>query len=132
MVQNDNELQHWGVPGMKWGVRRYQNKDGSLRVTETRKVKRQMSQDAKEVKAIKKKKVSEMSNAELRKLNDRQNLERNYKLANPNVIKRGAVLAATTAATMGTVIALRNNGKQILDIGKSIAYNAKYKQMKLF
>ena len=25
-----NELYHWGVKGMHWGVRRYQNKDGTL------------------------------------------------------------------------------------------------------
>lgn len=26
----DDGLQHWGIKGMKWGRRRYQNKDGSL------------------------------------------------------------------------------------------------------
>lgn len=26
----ENELRHWGIPGMKWGVRRFQNRDGSL------------------------------------------------------------------------------------------------------
>ena len=26
----DGELMHWGIKGMRWGIRRYQNKDGSL------------------------------------------------------------------------------------------------------
>ena len=26
----NEEIKHYGIPGMKWGVRRYQNEDGTL------------------------------------------------------------------------------------------------------
>lgn len=42
-----NELQHSGVPGMKWGVRRYQNKDGTLTAEGKRRKKHTESQERK-------------------------------------------------------------------------------------
>lgn len=30
ILTSNGELYHWGVKGQKWGIRRYQNKDGSL------------------------------------------------------------------------------------------------------
>ena len=30
IIAYDGELYHWGIKGMKWGVRRYQNEDGTL------------------------------------------------------------------------------------------------------
>lgn len=29
-MYHNNQIWHWGVKGMKWGVRRYQNEDGTL------------------------------------------------------------------------------------------------------
>lgn len=40
----NNELMHWGKKGMKWGVRRYQNKDGTL----TEAGKKRYARDARE------------------------------------------------------------------------------------
>lgn len=29
-INDENELEHFGIKGMKWGIRRYQNADGTL------------------------------------------------------------------------------------------------------
>lgn len=119
----DNELYHYGVLGMKWGVRRSRSK-GSY-VSKKRKRKKSsstknMSADAKEAARLKKKSVSQMSNAELRKYNERKQLEQQYAKLNPSNIKRGIAIAGTVAGTLGTVASLYNNGNQVINAGKKI------------
>ena len=53
---SDQELKHYGVLGMKWGVRRYQNKDGTLTPAGKKRYNRdvKVKLDKKDVKWIKK------------------------------------------------------------------------------
>ena len=74
-------LYHSGVKGMRWGVRRYQNSDGSLTDAGRKRynTKAPKSEEHLRVKALKKKKLSQLSNAEIRELNNRMQLESQYK-----------------------------------------------------
>lgn len=116
-----DELYHYGIKGMKWGVRRYQNKDGALTAAGKKRNKTYgWSKDAKNANRIKKKSIHQMTNKELQQLNKRMELEQNYHRLNPNAVQRGLKYAGAAVGAMGTIAALYNNSNNLIRIGKSV------------
>ena len=79
---DNNELVHHGILGMKWGVRRYQNKDGSLTPAGKRRVQTGeigKTPDESTKSHTVKKSVKEMSDSELKERISRLELEKRYK-----------------------------------------------------
>lgn len=83
----NNELQHWGIKGMKWGRRRFQNKDGSLTAAGRKRynddgTETQESKDERRSKALSSTNADEiyrnrdvLSTSEIRERMDRINVE---------------------------------------------------------
>lgn len=81
----ENELMHWGIKGMKWGVRRYQNKDGSLTPAGKKRYDKEMAKLKEEEKIAKNKLRTQ---AKLNKLDEkRKEIE---------ALKRGKPIAKST------------------------------------
>lgn len=56
---DNTELQHWGVKGMKWGVRRFQNKDGTLTAAGKKRYAQELEKLKKEEQIIKNRKKTQ-------------------------------------------------------------------------
>lgn len=119
--QYTDELYHHGIIGMRWGHRK-------ARPT----VNRYESKDSSRARKIKKKKLYQMSNNELRVLTNRQNLERSYKQLNPSTIKKGIIAIGAIGAALGTISTLTKNSQSLIKMGKDAVYNTRYKQLSLF
>ena len=87
------ELQHHGVKGMKWGVRRYQNKDGTL------------------TPAGRKRQAKEAYKSELKKIKSESGGTSGKKVAG-----RIAAAALMTATATAAVIAYKKNPKAVNDL----------------
>jgi hypothetical protein len=89
-------LAHYGVLGMKWGVR----KKSKGRV-KTSKRSSKYSSDYKESQKLRKKSSKELSNDQLKTLNRRMNLEQEYNRLSTSSISRGEAYAKRVVAVGG-------------------------------
>ena len=83
-------IKHYGVKGMQWGVRRKSSSRKSGDYMTSRK--------------IAKKKVSELSNKDLKKLAGRMNLEKQYSSLNPRTSSKGKHLVSKVLEQYGRAV----------------------------
>lgn len=126
VLTTNGELFHWGVKGMKWGVRRYQNKDGSL-TPRGRKRQKELTADEKERASRKAdlKNRRTMSDADLKKKIERLKMEKEFKNLTNEDINSGKTFVNEVMSSAG---------KKVLTIAAAgaMAYGVKAAMTKEF
>lgn len=86
--QHDKILRHYGILGMRWGVRRD----------------RTSSSDSASISSLRKKKAYELSNEELKKVSQRIRLEQEYSSLNKSTRRKGAEALGKLLKDAGTEV----------------------------
>lgn len=108
-----NELYHFGVKGMKWGVRKDQKRSVSSKRS------RSDSKDYAESRDLLKKSPNKLSNTELRKINQRLNLEQQYSNLTTSQKQKGNRFIDKLGNQMKKTAA-NEVSKQLMKVGKIV------------
>lgn len=108
----EQAMKHYGTKGMRWGVRK----------------KRTASSASKSTSKLRKKRAFELSDAELKKVNGRLNLEKQYKTLSPTKMEKAKAItskaltgATVTVLTAAAAAGLTAAGKGVLTYAKKKA-----------
>lgn len=132
IIQNGDELYHHGILGQKWGVRRFQNADGSLTSEGKKRYGSGSSSNygvskgrGKSAKVYSKRRASKMTDAELDAAANRLNKEANYKQASERLkkSKKDHTKSATDklqniALATTAIVTIAANYPKIVNAGK--------------
>ena len=115
---NTDELQHWGIKGMRWGVRRFQNNDGSLTSAGKKRYTSELERDK-----VKAQKRLDKAKTERGRQKAQENIDRLSK-ADPHIYsraksnQRGRKLVAGMFVSMHIQEYLNSpRGKRMIDAG---------------
>lgn len=103
----DNELYHHGIKGMRWGVRRYQNKDRTRTAAGKKRERKTLSADGKVRDARKKdlKNRRTLSDSDIKKRIDRLKMEKEFKNLTEEDISPGKRAVKQILSSAGTKVA---------------------------
>lgn len=87
-----DSLTHYGVKGMRWGVRRKRGPDGRV------------SKDYSEARKLLQKPKRQLSNEDIKKINKRLNLEREMERMDPSGAAEGKRLVGTFVKKYGNAV----------------------------
>lgn len=133
-----NELKHWGIKGMKWYQRRFQNKDGSLTAAGRKRYGNGKGEEKPKTKEEQKEEVLKTRSAkalydnahlfttqELQTAYNRLQLEQNIARMTPSEVDKGEKFATSTKSRMDQASSLIESGSRLYNNVAKI-YNSVY------